>query len=299
MTHKSQVTEEQIDHLGHMNVRYYAVNAAAGTRASLAAVGWEDRPYAIGDIYTRHHREQLLDTPLEVRSLVLSADAETIRFHHELRASDSDELAATFVHQVTPLDDAGNPTTFPDRVARAAGEQIETRPDYAATRTISLDADLLGSAPTLDEARARGLAMRKPRRVHDDECRPDGSYDTTFAAALTWGGEPMEGERRGDVPHETADGQRMAWAAMENRVAINAWPRLGDRIQSFGAPVEVFDKVTHRVQWAFDLDSGTLLNAFEVVSLAFDINARRPMSIPDTFRRHDLATLQPDLAPRP
>lgn len=297
VTHKSQVTEEQIDHLGHMNVRYYAINAKAGTQACLEALGW-DGPTSIHDIYTRHHHEQLLGTPLEVRSLVLAAGTEGIDLHHELRASDSDDLAATFVHRVAPLDGDGQRTGFPDRVVAAAAEQVGAVPDYATTRTVSLDTDLLASAPTLEVAVERGLAMRKPRQVSADECHPDGSYETSFAAVLTWGGEPIDERARGDIPHKTDGGARMAWAAMENRVTVNAWPRRGDRIQSFGAPVEVFDKVVHRIQWAFDLDTGVLLNAFEVVSLAFDINARRPMSIPDRFRAYDLDALQPDLLPR-
>ena len=57
--------------------------------------------------------------------------------------------------------------------------------------------------------------------------------------------------------------------------------------------------MTHRVHWAFDLDSGALLTAFESVSMAFDIQGRRPMSIPEGYRRRELERLQPDLAPQP
>jgi hypothetical protein len=73
-THESTVTPDQIDHLGHMNVRFYAVNAQAGTQALLATIpGWGDRPHIVHDVYTRHHREQLLGTPLAVRSAVVGA----------------------------------------------------------------------------------------------------------------------------------------------------------------------------------------------------------------------------------
>ena len=298
VTHTSKVTEEQIDHLGHMNVRYYAVNAAQGTRAVLGELGWNGRPFSTYDVYTRHFHEQMLGTPLEVRSLVLEAGPDEVRLHHELRASDSDALAATFVHGIRALDADGARVAFDDDVVDAATGRAGSLPDYAATRTISLGADLLASAPTLEEALDGGMAMRKPRRIPAEECRADGSYDTTFAAVLTWGGEPSEGYTRGDVPYDTPDGKKMAWAAMENRCTINAWPRLGDRIQSFGAPVAIFDKVTHRVQWAYDLDSGDILNAFEVVSLAFDINQRRPMAIPEAFRASETAQLQPQLLPR-
>ena len=65
-THTSTVTEDQIDHLGHMNVRFYGVNAQAGTRAVLGGLpGWTGRPYLVHDTYTRHHREQLFGTTLD------------------------------------------------------------------------------------------------------------------------------------------------------------------------------------------------------------------------------------------
>ena len=38
ITHRSSVTEDQIDHLGHMNVQYYGTNARAATRAMEAAL---------------------------------------------------------------------------------------------------------------------------------------------------------------------------------------------------------------------------------------------------------------------
>jgi hypothetical protein len=60
VTHTSTVTPDQLDHLGHMNVRFYSVNALAGTRAALADLpGWDGRPHVVHDVYTRHHREQL------------------------------------------------------------------------------------------------------------------------------------------------------------------------------------------------------------------------------------------------
>ena len=38
-THRSTVTEDQIDHLGHMNVRFYGVNARQGTETLLSHLG--------------------------------------------------------------------------------------------------------------------------------------------------------------------------------------------------------------------------------------------------------------------
>src|SRR5581483_3903345 len=115
VTHTSSVTDDQIDHLGHMNVRFYGVNAHAATEAVLAGLdGWPSGPHLVHDAYTRHHREQLLGTSLLVRSAVLAADAHEVRIHHELVPDNAEALAATFVHRVSPIDDRGERLPVPD-----------------------------------------------------------------------------------------------------------------------------------------------------------------------------------------
>jgi acyl-CoA thioesterase FadM len=299
-THTSEVTEEQIDHLGHMNVRYYAENAAAGTRALLETLpGWGRRPRVVHDVYTRHHREQLLGTALVVRSAVLGADADGLRLHHELAGRDTGVLAATFVHRVSPLDEGGEPARVSDRLVAAAQDiAVAAPPPYAAPRTISLDADLLASAPSCQEARARGLAVRRERAVTADECDQSGRYLPSMAPMLVWGGEPAG---RDSVPwlEEMPTGELMGWASMETRIQTRRLPQVGERVQSFGATVAVHDKVTHRVHWCYEAAQGELLVAFEIINMAFDIRGRRPMSIPDAHARREQDNLQPDLTPRP
>src|SRR3954452_22522196 len=160
VTHTSSVTEDQIDHLGHMNVRYYGVNAHAATNAVLAGLdGWPDGPHLVHDTYTRHHREQLLGTSLLVRSGMLGADVDGLRIHHELVPTNAEALAATFVHRVSPVDEGGARLPVPDAVVAAArAASIEPLP-YAAPRTISLDVDPLASAPPLEEVLERNLAV--------------------------------------------------------------------------------------------------------------------------------------------
>jgi acyl-CoA thioesterase FadM len=298
ITHESTVTADQIDHLGHMNVRFYALNAQAGTTALLAELpGWGDRPHVVHDLYTRHLREQLLGTPLVVRSALTGAGPDGLRIHHELAAADTGVLAATFAYGISPIGEDGNRVPLPARLVEPLAELVVARPDHATPRTISLDTDGAAAAPTLDVARRRGLALRRPRPVGAEECDTAGRYRVDMAPLLTWGGEPV-GDERGPMLDEGDDGTLMGWASMETRVQVARLPRRGDTIQSFGACVAVHDKVTHRVHWAYDVDRGDLLTAFEVVSLAFDVRGRRPMRIPDAVRARELAHLQPDLAPQ-
>ena len=296
ITHRSTVTEDQIDHLGHMNVRFYGVNARKGTEALLDRLDAPpDLEFPLVDVYTRHHREQLLGAPLAVRSGVLGAGPDAVRIYHELVNEDSGDLAATFVHRVGARTPEGASRDVPDVVVRPAAAATIELPARGATRSLSLDADPTAEPPTLAEVIERDLAMRKVRTIAADECGSDGRYLMDNAPALLWAGEPIN-ERDGAMLRDGPDGEKMGWASMETRMCVLRMPRVGDRIQSFGATVDLRDKTSHVMLWAFDVDRSDLLAVFEVVSLAFDTVARRAMSIPDAVRAEELDRFHPDLA---
>ena len=160
ITHTSTVTPDQIDHLGHMNVRYYAANARAATRSVLDGLGignaeaGDRAPTEIIDEYTRHHREQLVDSELEVRSGCLNVETDSIRIYHELANATTGELAATFVHRVrsdTPI----------DRV------EIVELPAHGAPR--SLDISASPALPSIETVRRLDLAIRAPRQIDTED----------------------------------------------------------------------------------------------------------------------------------
>ena len=64
VTHTSTVTDDQIDHLGHMNVRFYGTNAQAASNAVVDRLGIDPGRVDLTDVYTRHHQEQLLGASL-------------------------------------------------------------------------------------------------------------------------------------------------------------------------------------------------------------------------------------------
>lgn len=299
VTHTSSVTEEQIDHLGHMNVRFYGVNAHAATRAVLGSLeGWPSGLHLVRDAYTRHRREQLLGTPLLVRSGFLGADSRGVRIHHELVPANAEGLAATFVHCVSPADERGTTRPVPDAVIDAVrATTVEPLP-YAATRTINLDLDLLASTPDLAVVRERRLEVRKPRRITAEECDESGNFRPDATMMLLWAGElPDHVQGWGPDLHEGPNGEQMGWAVMETRVQLARVPRVGTRIQNFGATIAIHERATHRMNWCFDLDNGEILCAFESVDVAFDTVARTTMVIPEDFRHRYEASLQSDLAP--
>ena len=299
ITHRSTVTQDQIDHLGHMNVRFYGVNAASGTAGLLHEFALGTTPILRPvDLYTRHHREQMLGGRLVVRSGVIAVRPDGLRVYHELANEDTGALAATFVHRLQREDDAGHPGPLPAAWADRAREMLTAIPAHGATRSISLECDPIASAPTLATVQQRDLAMRKVRAVAAEECDTRGAFIRSNAPGLTWGGEPTN-RRHPEMLYDGPNGERMGWASMETRIAIVRLPRLGDRVQSFSAVIALHDKTSHRVQWVYDVDRGDLLTTFEIVNLAFDIDARGPMSIPSTIRHTEESALHTDLAPRP
>lgn len=278
ITHTAEVTEDQIDELGHMNVRWYAHKAFAASTAMVERLGLGDA--AVVSAYTRHHHEQLLGNRLEVRSGVLGGGGR-LRLYHELRNSADDDLAATFVHE------------FDHPPIEAPTVEL---PEHGRPRSIAIDTDAIGSAPALEAVRSDDLAMRRPRAVDAGEDTHGAERVPAWnAPSMFWGGEALEGD--GEWIRTTDDGVRFASATMESRLWIVELPAVGTRIQSFGAPIAVADKVSQHIHWAFALDTGALLGVMETVNLAFDMDARRAISIPADNRAWMTERLRTDLAP--
>jgi len=274
----STVTPDQIDHLGHMNVRYYAVNARAATR-SLFEQG------EIVDMYTRHHREQLVGAELEVRTGVLGVETGTTRLYHELANVSTGDVAATFVQRVRsdiPID----------------GVKTIEVPDHGRPRSIDLDAVM--ATPTIAQLQQLGLAMRAPRTIDVDDTGNSASNRVSSAMTpmLFWGGDTVDGTEE-QLVETGPNGENIGWATMETRVVVGRLPEVGTRIQSFSATTAVADKTTQQSMWVFDLANGELLASFEAVSVLFDIGARRAMSMPDEMRSDRESNLHPELGARP
>ena len=195
-------------------------------------------PISSHDTYTRHHREQLLGTPLLVRSAVLAADADGVDIHHELVPANAEALAATFVHRVSPTETGGRRLPVPRRPSRRCDAAAIAPLPYAAPRTIDLAVGPLALAPPLEVVRERDLAVRKPRTISVDECDERGGYRPDMTMMLLWGGEPPDDTTGwGPELYEGPDGELMGWAVMETRVQLDRLPTAGTRIQSFGATI--------------------------------------------------------------
>lgn len=295
--HTSVVPREEIDQLGHMNVRFYGVRAVAASRAlakDLRVMSGADARARLvfTDLFTRFFREQLEGARLEVWGGVLDAAETRIRMYQQLTNADTGDLAASFVHTVQLQDAATRePIPFAADVVEAASSQTVELPEQGRPRSIDVDREPV--TITLEQARERGLSARDPRVIEPDECGEEGYFDSKFFFDLVWG--RVETDEEEDWL-EDFEGGRFGWASLEIRGSLFRLPRAGDRIQSFGAVVGIGSKTRNEKFWVFDLDRGDILCTAQIVNAAFDVGARRALVIPDKQRAELEARYHPDLA---
>lgn len=275
VSHSSVVVADQIDELGHMNVRYYGLNATAGTNAMIDRLGL-DKPNLVRT-YTRHHHEQLEGNKLEVQSAIL-AGGPKLRFFHELRNAETNDLAATFIHE---LDHPSLETP---------GIEL---PDYGQPRSVDTARDRATSAPSLEELRERNLEIRLERELTTEDSHGADIVPSWLTNNLFWSGERPDGESSWII--DTADGDRVAFASMETAMTICRPVAIGTRIQSFGAVVEVGTKISRDLNWVYAVETGELLAAAESIDLAFSIPNRRSREMAPEQRAREEARLHPDL----
>ena len=153
----TEVTEDQIDHLGHMNVMYYAQHAQAGARTLASRIGLDaDGTLFQPDRYTRHHREQLLGSRLEVRGGVLEVGDDQVRVYEELVNTEADVLAASFILTLEATDPEGaSRLPLSDPTRSAAGQLVVELPERGRPRTLTIDDDPISNAPSLEELNER------------------------------------------------------------------------------------------------------------------------------------------------
>jgi acyl-CoA thioester hydrolase len=297
LLYEDTVTGDEIDRNGHLNVRFYAARATRATQALAESLGLAASAgqqsgvlLLVTDAFTRYHREQLVGSHLAVRGGVIGIAADRLRLYHELSNRETGELAATFVHETRLLDRrSGAFVALPESLGCTLADRVPW-PERGRPRTLDLDRP--PKVLALAEATRRGLALRQDRTITAEECDPEGLLLPERQADLFWGGRPATG--RSEQPFR---GWRpgFGWVTLESRSVSVRLPRVGTRVQSFGAEVDVGRKTTHRRHWAFDVDRGDVVAVTSMINLGFDVVARRSREIPPDVRHELEADHHPDL----
>ena len=295
--HESVVAADEIDGLGHLNVRYYIARALRANAVLMDGLGLD--PASLGarlvqaDTYTRYHREQFEGSTLQVRGGVLEAHGDRIRVYFEVCNGANAEVAATFILPFVLADQATRaPIRIPEPVLAEAADALVTLPEHGGPRTIDLgppriDLSYAELESRLGEGEATDpMSWRMERTIEPESCDAFGflsdSEDFMFGQVRNIG--PADEKNWGPMTFTTEEGHRVGWASLETRNVRVSQPRAGDVICSIGAEIGLHAKVRHSRRWIFNRTTGQLVQLNDNIALALDLDARRSIEIPSKLR---------------
>ena len=305
---QSPVGPEEIDSLGHLNVRFYLARVDRANRVLLDALGLgpsvlEARGAALRrvDTYCKFRREQFEGAVLSVHGGVLNATGSQVRGYFEIRNAARDEIAATFVTGTVMADRTSRQPLELSASVQQVNEQYGVQiPAYAQPRSLSLEPPRLDVPfqelmDRIGESVEFGMTGRREGMIEASDCGPDGVLRDDVELMFVLFRKQMEqldAKAFGPPIQHTDEGHRFAWAMLETRNIEVARPRAGDAVVWIGADVGIAEKSRQSRRWAFVNDTGQLLSIHDSVGIAMDLDARRAIAIPrsvrETMDRHHL-----------
>lgn len=310
LLHESTVLAEEIDSLGHMNVRYYMERMQNANRSLLDGLGFDAgaldhsllRPV---DTYTRFRNEQFEGARLHTMGGLLTVSEGGMQSYIEIRNPETSDVAATFIVTTALIDrKTREMQTFPVAPTALSETKYIEIPQYAQPRSLTLGP--VNTSVTLNELNDRipdieGGGMMSGKRntiVEPDDVDADGwlreDVELMFLPFVKMA--QQEGVQPGPPVFSTSSGQRVGWAVMETRTMLFAQPRLDDELAYFSADLEVKAKSRLSRRWALNKQTGQLLGMSDTVGLCIDLDARRAIEWPDDLREEILKYQQPQLA---
>lgn len=297
---ESRVGPEEIDSLGHLNVRFYLARVDRASRALFSALGvtedWlnsHDAALRRVDTYSRFRREQFEGSVLTVHGGVLRAEATRLRCYFEIRNPAKDQIAATFVTGTELAERATRkPMQLPED-ARKINEQYGVQlPEHGTPRSLSLDTprsdvSMQTLLERIGEASEFGMTGRREGTIEAQDCGPDGllrdDVDLMFVMIRRFI-DPSSAKSFGPPVLHTDEGHRFGWAMLETRNVEFGRPRAGDEVVWLGADVGISEKSRQSRRWAFVKSTGQLLSINDSVGIAMDLDARKAIPIPASIR---------------
>ena len=305
---QSPVGPEEIDSLGHLNVRFYLARVDRANRVLLDALGLgplvlEVRGAALRrvDTYCKFRREQFEGAVLSVHGGVLNATGSQVRGYFEIRNAARDEIAATFVTGTVMADRTSRQPFELSASVLQVNEQYGVQiPAYAQPRSLSLEPPRLDVPfqelmDRIGESVEFGMTGQREGMIEASDCGLDGLLRDDVELMFVMFRKQMEqldAKAFGPPIQRTDEGHRFAWAMLETRNIEVARPRAGDAVVWIGADVGIAEKSRQSRRWAFVKDTGQLLSIHDSVGIAMDLDARRAIAIPrsvrETMDRHYL-----------
>ena len=302
----SIVLPEEIDSLGHMNVRYYMARMEQANRALLQQLDVIEpaQPALLRrtDTYTRFRKEQFVDAALSTSAQLLDVGEGGMRSYVEISNATSGDVAATFI-VTTALMDRDSRQHLPFQV-HGELQQTGEVPAFAQPRSLNLSS--VNTQVSLTELDAcipevEGGGMMSGKRA--------ATIEAEDVDAAGWLADEVElmflpfakmakqnNAEQGPPVFHTADGKRVGWAVMETRTLLYGQPRLHDELAYFSADLRLEHKSRLSRRWCFNRVTEQLLGISDTVGVCIDLDARRAVAWPDELRQQIEAHQQPQLA---
>ena len=295
--HESTVQPEEIDALGHMNVRYYMTRVDRANRSMLAERGIQEEPgKAIRrlDTYTRFHREQFAGATLHTLGGLIavagSDESREVNGYFEIRNPDNNQVAASFILRSCLIDVSSQQVL--DITANSANNDNTSEyrvlvPEHGMPRSLSLNDPARISLEELeavvgDDPTPGMMSGRRKNAVHADDCDTDGrlreEMDLMFVLHRPTIGN--ENELGGPPVMRDSEGRRYSWAMIETRSVVWHRPMEGEIVLSIGADIANGEKWRQSRRWMFAEKTGLLLGISDSVGLCIDLDARRSIPMP-------------------
>ncbi len=295
--HESQVKPEEIDSLGHMNVRFYVSRMDAANRALLARCGVEPGPGQVlrrVDTYTRFHREQFAGAPLNTYGGLMAGegvlDDGGVNAYFEIRNPESGQTAATFIVASSLVDKASEKVMRDVQVSRDPGLEVSV-PDMGLPRSLSLREPAHVAMSLLEESISDDptpgmMSGRREATVSAEDCDENGRMHEHVDLMFVLHRPQADGDEPTHGPPVVRDseGRRYSWAMMETRSVVWRRPALGDRIVSIGADIRCGEKWRQSRRWMFVKETVQPLGISDTLGMCIDLDARRAIVIPDDVR---------------
>jgi acyl-CoA thioester hydrolase len=251
----------ECDEMGHMNVRHYL--AKAEDALTLLLTDRAAGPRNVRRQHVRYHRETRAGTPLLIRGGILTGTVAP-RIYTEFVSPHDNVLRASIVME---LDGAALP-----------GETIAL-PPHGAPRGLPETAPRAeATLAQADEAGLREIYRGVIRRDQVDEAgllRPHQivALISDGVAHLMMAITPSRGTAAG-----------VGGAALEQRIIHRAPARLGDQLTIRSGVMDAGKKTMRFCHWLLNRQTGEAVATCEVVAVAFDLQARKALALPEETR---------------
>lgn len=299
LLHESTVGEEEIDSLGHMNVRFYVSRVVAANRellrrAGLISADSGEQRIRRADTYTKFVQEQFAGAQLvTLGGFVASGlvDIETssatgIRTYFEIRNAEKGTLAAAFILRSERVDATSQAIAKAPDVDSLGAWSIEV-PAHGRPRSLSLveptPVDFATVAAAVSDESVMGMMSgRRDGIVLPEDCDASGRLHEELDVMFLIARAQMEnaGASLGPPVSTDSQGRRFSWAMMETRSIQYRRPAAGDKVVSFGADIAFSEKWRHARRWTYVVESGELLGIADSIGICIDLDARRALGIP-------------------